>query len=444
MFCYVWNVSCFSWTPSSWMRYPVKQIPEYPEKGRLEQVKDEIKKRPPLVFAGEIRRLKEELVEVEEGKGFILQAGPCAETFEYEKIEKMRDFFTFMTQLSLILQFHLEKKIVRIGRIGGQFAKPRSQMYEKDNRTLTYRGDIIHDIKNRTVDADRMMTAHSHSLSVLNTLRSFLRSGELDLQRIEDWKCPPFSSEVFKRVISNIKKCNIFMNDNRMSQVYFREPEFYVSHEALLLHYEEATTKREKKTGMYYNCGAHTVWLGERTRESEGHVEYLSGIENPIGIKVGPSTNMTYLCELIERLNPKREKGKIMLIFRMGSHNIRDVFPSQLERLKQSNLSFMILTDPCHGNTLSVKCNPNIKTRRMDDIFKEIKLFIDICLEHGKVPSGIHLEVTHEPVTECIGQNVTVWTLQDNYKSLVDPRLNGLQTMELIFYISSVLEEISR
>lgn len=431
------------WTPGSWMRYPVKQIPEYPDVEILETVKTEIKKRPPLVFAGEIRRLKEDLARVEEGDGFILQAGPCAETFDHEKIQEMREFFTLMTQLSLILQFYTEKQVVRIGRIGGQFAKPRSQMYEKDNCTLTYRGDIIHDINNRTVDANRMMTAYYHSLSVLNTLRSYLRSGELDLRTIENWETSMFSNALFNKIISIIKKYNVFYNNqNPITRAYFREPEFYISHEALLLHYEESVTKRENKTGLYYNCGAHTIWLGERTRESEGHIEYLSGIENPIGIKVGSSTNMTYLCELINRLNPRREKGKIMLIFRLGSHNINKVFPDQLERLKQSNLSFMIMTDPCHGNTLSVKCNQDIKTRRMEDIIREIKDFIRICVQYGYFPSGIHLEITHEPVTECIGQNVTLWTLMDNYKTLVDPRLNALQTIELVSYIATVLGDV--
>lgn len=425
------KIISYTWTPDSWMKYPVKQIPEYPDKIELEKVKDEAKKRPPLVFAGEIRKLKEELVKAEEGEAFILQAGPCAETIDFEKMENIRDFFTLMTELSLVLQFGLEKKVIKIGRIGGQFAKPRSQMYEKDNQTLTYRGDIIHDINNRTIDATRIMKAYEYSLSILNSLRSFLRSGELDLDKIQEWKFPESVKNNY--IIKNTIRCIKYMINEGL--IHVREPELYISHEALLLHYEECTTKQEKNTGLYYNCGAHTVWLGERTRESEGHIEFLSGIENPIGIKVGPTTDINKLCELIQYLNPKNEKGKIMLIFRMGVQNIRQILPEKLEMLKKSNQSFMLLTDPCHGNTLSMKCNNNIKTRKLKDIKKELKDFFEICKEKNMIVSGVHLEITHEPVTECIGNNVTIWTLAENYKSLVDPRLNNVQSMELMFHI---------
>jgi 3-deoxy-7-phosphoheptulonate synthase len=422
------------WKPSSWKSYPSLQIPQYPDIIHLENTKTELKRKFPLVFAGEVRKLRNELSQVRDKKAFIFQAGSCAETFDEMNVNEVKDFFQLMIQISIILGYGLDKKIIRIGRISGQFAKPRSSMFEKDNATLTFRGDIMHSIQDRSLDPERMIIAYQKSLEKLNSLRSFSKSGDLDLNDIEHWMTP-WENQKYNNLIEDIKKSVDFAKNCGLEDKFLKEPDFFISHEALLLHYEECLTKKEGKSQKYYNCGAHTVWLGERTRDSPAHLEYLSGIENPIGIKIGPTTNVRELIKVCQKLNPNRETDKIMMISRMGVHQINTYLPSIIKELRNKDIPFLLLCDPCHGNTQSIN---TFKTRYLKDIIMEINQYFNICSQMDVYPAGIHMEISSQPVTECIGQNVTLSTLSKNYKSVVDPRLNNLQSLETALYVSNV------
>ena len=433
LLCYI------HWTPQIWQEYPSLQIPEYGDRNHLEEIKTTIRQKNPLVFAGEVETLKSQLRMAEQGKQFIFQAGPCMEEIRDNQIQEIKNLFTLIVQSSLVLGFGLEKKIIRIGRIAGQYAKPRSDLYEKDG-SYTYRGDIIHSLEDRTPNPHRMLEAYYHSLSTLNAIRSFAKSGDLDLNQIEYWKYPnqePFYlyqyqklQETLKKSVKFIQNCGKHENDSLL-----REPDFYISHEALLLHYEEALTRKDSKSHKYYNCAAHSVWLGERTRKSQAHIEYLKGIENPIGIKIGSSIDGKELIQLIKTLNPNNESGKIMLIFRIGVEKLYSKLSSLIKEIQSEQLNVLYLCDPCHANTKKIN---NIKTRYISTIQNEILNFFDICYRHQIIPGGIHLEISGENVTECIGLNVKFDDLKMNYQSLIDPRLNNLQTLDTAFFISSI------
>uniref|UniRef100_A0A6C0K4M0 3-deoxy-7-phosphoheptulonate synthase n=1 Tax=viral metagenome TaxID=1070528 RepID=A0A6C0K4M0_9ZZZZ len=430
------------WSPSSWKAFPSQQIPLYPDPVGLETVKTEIRKMPPLVFAGEIRRLKSELVEAGKGNAFVLQAGPCAETFAQQDVHELKRLLTLMIQASLIMSFGLEKKVIRIGRIAGQYAKPRSEDFESDGTTLTYRGDIVHDYETRSIDPERLRRAYYASATVLNALRGFAGSGELDLEEIRSWMLPVEpSGEPYPQLndfVETLDKTMRFVKNSGGTPTRREEPEFYTSHEALLLHYEEPLTRCEQKTGLIYNCGAHTVWLGERTRDSPAHLEYLRGIENPIGIKVGATTNPQALVDLCRLLNPLQEEGKIMIISRMGSDHIMRALPPIVEALKRERIPFVLMSDPCHANTQKVN---GVKTRFISSILQEIRSFFEVCERMGVPAGGIHLEISgSETLTECVGQNVSEEDLKgENYSTLVDPRLNNLQTLDVAFFVASLL-----
>jgi len=431
----------WSWSPSSWKAFPSQQIPVYPNPVALETVKTDIQKLPPLVFAGEIRRLKSDLAEAGRGNAFVFQSGPCAETFAQQDVHELKRLLMLMIQSSLIMSFGLEKKVIRIGRIAGQYAKPRSEDYESDGKTLTYRGDIVHDYEARTVDPERLRRAYYASATVLNALRGFAGSGELDLGGIRSWMLPveptgkPYPQ--LNEFVETLDKTMRFVKNSGGIVTRREDPEFYTSHEALLLHYEEPLTRREQKTGLFYNCAAHTVWLGERTRESAAHVEYLRGIENPIGIKVGATADPRALVMLCRVLNPLNEEGKIMIITRMGCDNIRRCLPPILEMLTRENVSFVLMTDPCHANTKKIN---GIKTRFIKSILEEVGAFFEVCDHMNVPPGGIHLEVSgSEALTECVGQNVSEEDLRgENYSTLVDPRLNNLQTLDVAFFVASL------
>ena len=423
------------WSPESWKQYPSLQIPEYPDVAKLEEVKSRIRASPPLVFGGEIRALRKTLSEVNDGKAFLFQAGPCAETFEGHDVHEIKRLFTVMVQSSLIMSYCLEKKVVRIGRIAGQYAKPRSEYFEKDNKTITYRGDIMHDFKDRILDPERLQTAYLNSATGLNALRSFAKSGDLDLARINEWIVPVENSRRYTDFLTRIRRTVRFL-ENAGGNFDAREPEFFVSHEALLLHYEEALTRRESRSGLWYNCAAHTVWLGERTRESEAHIEYLRGIDNPIGIKVGASANAEKISEILEQLNPHNEKDKIMLISRMGADKIEEALPKLLRKLQEKQHHFILLCDPCHANTRSVN---GIKTRYLETMLQEIQKFFEVCRSVEVLPGGIHLEISGSPLTECIDDDgVSSGDLTKNYQTRVDPRLNNLQMIDTAFFIGGL------
>jgi len=422
------------WRPDSWKHFPCLQIPEYPDAAGLEHVKARIRGSPPLVFGGEVRKLRETLAEVHEGKAFLFQAGPCAETFEGHDIREIKKLFTVMVQSSLIMGFLMEKKVVRIGRIAGQYAKPRSESFEKDNKTMTYRGDIMHGFEDRILDPERLQTAYFHSATALNALRSFAKSGDLDIARIHEWIVPVVDSKRYSDFVTRLRQTVRFLQ-NTGGTLDLREPEFFVSHEALLLHYEEALTRRESRSGLWYNCAAHTVWLGERTRKSPAHLEYLRGIDNPIGIKVGPTTRLDDLSEILCTLNPTHAKDKIMLISRMGADRIEEALPPLLEGLKSRNLPFLLMCDPCHANTKSLH---GIKTRYVETMLAEIRGFFSVCEATGVIPGGIHLEISGSPLTECIDEDhVSSEDLTRNYQTRVDPRLNNRQMIDTAFFIGT-------
>jgi 3-deoxy-7-phosphoheptulonate synthase len=433
-----------NWYPSSWEKLSTKQIPEYQDKIKLNQVKSILNYKNPLVFAGEIRNLKEQLKLAQEGKQFIFQAGPCMEEIKDNQINEIKNLFSLIVQTSLVLSFGLEKKIIRIGRLAGQYAKPRSELFEKDGK-LTFRGNIVHSLLNREPDPYRMIEAYHHASSTLNAIRSFAKSGDLDLANIDNWLYSvkeynyyPYKDfqNTIKKTVQFIQNCGIY-NYNAL----FREPEFYTSHEALLLHYEEALTRKDSLTQKYYNCGAHSLWLGERTRLSNGHIEYLKGIENPIGIKIGPNSDINQLIYLIKTLNSSNESGKIMLIFRLGSDNInyQNELNNIINNIQLENLNVLYMCDPCHANTKIIN---NQKTRYIYTIQNEILKFFEVCKSKNIIPAGIHIEITGENVTECIGLNVKYDELRLNYLSKVDPRLNPIQTLDLAFYISSINNKI--
>lgn len=435
--------SIYAYHPSNWKLYPNLQIPEYTIS--TDNIQNQLSKRPPLVFAGEIRNLKNQLKSVHSGKSFILQAGPCVETFDQPNwTNNIQSLMSTIIQTSLVIGFGMEKKVIRIGRIAGQYAKPRTQEFEKDGVTLTYRGDIIHglDIHDRTPDPNRMLQAYYDSISSLNTIRSFAKSGDLGLDSINHWLNPckeEIEYHLYNEFHSVLKKSIVFLNQCGINSDTLREPDFFISHEALLLYYEESLTRLDSITNEYYNCAAHTVWLGERTRHSKAHIEYLKGIQNPIGIKVGPTTVPNDLMELIKELNPNNELGKIMIITRMGNL-LSQFFPSIINICQKNNLNVIYMCDPCHGNTIVLN---GYKTRFCYNIHQEIIQFFDCCFQMGVYPGGIHIEMSGEMVTECIGQNITVQNLSNQYLTKMDPRLNRLQTLELGFFLSSIHDKLS-
>lgn len=432
------------WKPTSWSTQSSLQIPTYPDPLHLEKIKDQLKTKPPLVFAGEIRNLREQLTEVQKGEAFLFQGGPCAETFLQCEVNEIKRLFSLMIQTSLILGYGLEKKIVRIGRLGGQYAKPRSQPFEQDGTTLTFRGDIIHSLEDRSPKPERMLEAFYHSLATLNCVRSFAKSGDLDISSLEDWiSSTPYGSNQ-KQFVENIRKSVSMMKNMGLipeKSPMIREPDFFLSHEGLLLHYEEAMTRCEESSGDYYNCGAHTIWLGERTRNSQAHLEYLRGIENPIGIKIGPDCTPQEMLQTIQHLNPTNEWGKIMLIFRMGKDHIRESLPSLLEILSDSELKVALLCDPCHANTFQIN---GYKTRLLKDMMQEISFFFSICADKNLYAGGVHLEISGSPVTECIGDSIQSADLASNYQTTVDPRLNNEQTLATAFFIASIGNTVTR
>jgi 3-deoxy-7-phosphoheptulonate synthase len=303
-------------------------------------------------------------------------------------------------------------------------------MYEKDNKTLTYRGDIIHSFENREIDPNRLLMAYYKSGLSLNALRSFAKSGDLNLNNIENWIYP--STEFFEKYslfLQKFQKTIKFINN--LNTQFNIEPNFFVSHEALLLHYEEVLTRQDSNNKLWYNCGAHTIWLGERTRNSDAHIEYLSGIENPIGIKLGATDDLEYLKYILEKLNPKNEIDKIMIIIRMGD-KIETELPKLIEYLQKNNLNVILMCDPCHANTKIIN---NKKTRFTKTINNEIMTFIKICHQMKYIPGGIHLEISGSPLTECVGENVIISDLDKNYQSRVDPRINNIQMINLALSI---------
>jgi 3-deoxy-7-phosphoheptulonate synthase len=443
-----------SWTPSSWRDFPIKQQPQYQDQDLLKKAENELSSYPPLIFAGEARNLKSELAKVGRGEAFLLQGGDCAESFGEFKASTIKNLFKLMLQMNMVLMYSSGKPIVKVGRIAGQFAKPRSSDFEEINGVSlpSYRGDIINDIEftseARVPDPQRMIKAYNQSAATLNLIRAFARGGMADLAQVHQWnldfiKDHPIGKK-YDELSIKIDDALRFMNAcglevSKLPQLH--QTVLYTSHEALLLNYEEALTRRDTLTNDWYDCSAHMLWIGDRTRGlNDAHIEYFRGINNPIGCKVGPSMKEDELIKLIDALNPTNEEGRLNLIVRMGADKINEFYPNLLKAVKKEGKNVVWSTDPMHGNV--EKASSGFKTRDFDNILREVKQFFEIHESEGTVAGGIHLEMTGEDVTECTGSQscaITAEGLASRYHTQCDPRLNAKQALELSFMLSDML-----
>jgi len=440
-----------SWSPSSWREFPIKQQPEYKDKDALKEIEQQLSNFPPLIFAGEARNLKEDLAKAGRGEAFIIQGGDCAESFSAFNAETIKNLFKLILQMSVVVAYSSGKPVVKIGRVAGQFAKPRSSDFEeKDGKSLpSYRGDIINDIEfsteAREPDPYRMVRAYYQSAATMNLLRAFSRGGLANLNEVHRWnldfiKTHPIGQR-FEEISCQIDKTMKFLKAAGLTPKntpQLKHTTVYTSHEALLLNYEEALTRVDSISEDYYNTAAHMLWIGDRTRELDGaHIEYFRGIKNPIGCKVGPTMQADELIELISALNPDNEEGKLNLIVRMGAGKIDEFFPPLLKAVKEAGKNVVWTIDPMHGNV--EKSSSGFKTRDFDNILSEVKSFFKIHQENGTVAAGVHLEMTGENVTECTGSascSITADDLSSRYHTQCDPRLNANQALELAFMIS--------
>ena len=446
------------WKTNSWKNYPVKHIPEYEDKKELDMVLGKLKNFPPLVFAGETRSLTKQLAEVVDGKAFLLQGGDCAESFAEFHPDNIRDTFKLILQMALILTSSASLPVVKVGRIAGQFSKPRSSPIEiKDGKELpTYLGDNINGIefntKARKPDAKRMFRAYSQAASTLNLLRAFSQGGFADLRKVHLWNLgfvnKSQQGKMFKELedkvsyaLSFMEACGITPESNRR----LRTVNFFTSHEALLLPFEESMTRVDSTTGEYHDTSAHFVWIGDRTRQPDGgHVEFCKGIKNPIGIKCGPSLKATELVQLCTILNPENEKGRITLISRFGYDNVEKFLPKLIRTIKKEGLNVVWSCDPMHGNT--IKSAAGYKTRPFNNVVKEVKNVFSVHQAEGSFAGGLHVEMTGQDVTECTGgaQKISEQDLSHRYHTHCDPRLNASQALELAFLISDEIKKNSQ
>ena len=439
-----------TWTPSSWRDKPISQVPAYPDATALGDAEKQLATFPPLVFAGEARELKAHLADVARGEAFLLQGGDCAESFAEHGADHIRDFFRVFLQMAIVLTHGAGKPVVKVGRIAGQFAKPRSADTETiDGVTLpSYRGDIIHDIAftpaARKPDPQRLLMAYRQSAATLNLLRAFASGGYADLTRVHEWTMGFMKgSNAYPRFEELAKKIDDAIGFMRAlgltpeNTPSLRETRFYTSHEALLLGYEEALTRRDSITNDWYATSGHMIWIGDRTRQPDAaHVEYFSGIRNPVGVKCGPTLGNDDLLRLLDRLNPQNEAGRVTLIGRFGADRVAEHLPRLIETVKRSGHVVVWCSDPMHGNT--VKASNGYKTRAFDQVLAEVKAFFDVHRQTGTYAGGIHVEMTGDDVTECVGgvSAVTEANLSDRYHTYCDPRLNASQALELAFLVA--------
>ena len=446
------------WSPSSWREKPILQQPVYPNQEELATVLSELRNYPPLVFAGEARTLKSQLANVSKGKAFLLQGGDCAESFSEFHADNIRDTFKVLLQMSIVMTYSAGLPVVKVGRLGGQFAKPRSS----DTETIggvtldSYRGDIINGVdftpQARVPDPKRMISAYNQSAATQNLLRAFASGGLADLHEVHKWNLAfAHQSGVFQKyekLAEDIEKSLQFMEAcgvNSKTYRTLRETDFFTSHEALLLPYEEALTRKDSISGEWYNTAAHMIWIGDRTRQLDGaHVEYMKGIKNPIGIKAGPSMNPDDLVRLAQTVNPDNEAGRLNIIVRMGANKVLDSMPQLVRAIEREGLDVVWSCDPMHGNT--IKSSNNYKTRPVEDILTEMKQFFQVHKAEGTHAGGVHLEMTGKNVTECIGGSfvVTEEDLSSRYHTHCDPRLNADQSLELAFLIADTLKEANK
>jgi 3-deoxy-7-phosphoheptulonate synthase len=443
------------WTPDSWRNKPVVQVPDYPDPAALKDVEAQLATFPPLVFAGEARNLKKALARVAKGEAFLLQGGDCAESFAEHGANNIRDFFRVLLQMAVVLTYAGAVPVVKVGRIAGQFAKPRSSPVEKiDGVELpSYRGDIVNDnaftAEARTPDPRRQLMAYRQSAATLNLLRAFATGGYANLGNVHQWmlgflKDSP-QARRYQELADRISETLDFMRACGLdleTHPELRATDFYTSHEALLLGYEQALTRVDSTSGDWYATSGHMIWIGDRTRQLDhGHVEYFRGIKNPIGLKCGPSLKTDELLKLIDVLNPDNEPGRLTLIGRFGSDKVGDSLPPLVRAVQREGRAVVWSCDPMHGNTITA--SSGYKTRPFDRIVSEVKTFFAVHQAEGTHAGGVHLEMTGKDVTECTGgaRAITEEDLNDRYHTVCDPRLNAEQAIDMSFLIAELLKK---
>lgn len=444
-----------SWNPDSWRKLPILQQPEYPDQEALKSVEGQLKSAPPLVFAEETRSLYKQLEAVCEGRAFLLQGGDCAESFSDFNAANIRDTFKTLLQMAVVLTYGGKCPVVKIARMAGQYAKPRSSDYETiDGVSLpSYRGDIINNFEfteqARVPDPQRLMTAYHHSAATLNLLRAFAQGGLADLHQVNRWNMGFVAAnplkEKYQQLADRIQDALEFMEvcgiDSTVAPS-LKETDLFTSHEALLLGYEEALTRRDHLSGDWYDCSAHFVWIGERTRQLDhAHIEFFKGIKNPIGVKVGPGMDPDELIKLIDAVNPDNIPGRLTLITRMGADVLPEKLPALVRKVQQEGRKVIWSSDPMHGNT--EKASSGYKTRSFNNILCEISQFFAVHKAEGSYPGGVHLEMTGQHVTECTGgaYGLSDEDLAQRYRTQCDPRLNADQVLELGFLVADLLKD---
>ena len=443
-----------NWTPGSWRTKPVVQIPDYPDPTALAAVEERISTYPPLVFAGEARKLKKELASVAAGKSFLMQGGDCAESFAEHHPDNIRDFFRVFLQMAVVLTYAGQMPVIKVGRIAGNFAKPRTSPTEKvgDVELMSYRGDNINGIEftpeSRSPDPNRIEMAYRQSAATLNLLRAFAQGGFANLEHVHQWmlgfvKDSPQGhryqdlADHISETISFMRACGI----DAETSPQLRSTDFFTSHEALLLGYEQAMSRIDSTTGEWYATSGHMIWIGDRTRQPDhAHVEFCRGVNNPIGLKCGPSSTPDGLLELIDILNPDNEAGRLTLVARFGADKVGDHLPALIRAVEREGRNVVWSCDPMHGNT--IKAANGYKTRPFDLILREVEEFFAIHRAEGTNPGGIHVEMTGMNVTECTGgaRAITEEDLRDRYHTHCDPRLNADQSIEMAFLIAELLK----
>ena len=442
------------WSPESWRAKPAQQLPVYPDAAALQAVERRLRRHPPLVFAGEARRLKAALARVAQGKAFLLQGGDCAESFAEFHPDNIRDTFRVLLQMAVVLTYGAACPVVKVGRLAGQFAKPRSAPTEVQAgvELPAYKGDMVNGMEftpaARVPDPERLMQAYSQSAATLNLLRAFAQGGYADLHQVHRWNLGFVSrspqGERYREMADRLSETLDFMEACGLTSEttpQIRETDFFTSHEALLLPFEEAMTRVDSTTGDWYAVSAHMLWIGDRTRQADGaHVEFLRGVKNPVGLKCGPSLEADDLLRLIDALNPENEPGRLTLIARMGSDKVRQKLPPLVRAVAREGRQVVWSCDPMHGNT--VKSANGYKTRPFDRVLDEVRGFFAVHQGEGTYGGGIHLELTGQDVTECIGgaQAITEEKLSDRYHTHCDPRLNASQSLELAFLVAEALK----
>ncbi len=442
-----------SWSPASWRRFPAAQQPDWPDADALKQVEARLATLPPLVFAGEARHLTRQLGQVVDGEAFLLQAGDCAESFTEFTADAIRDKLKIILQIAVALTYAAGVPVVKVGRIAGQFAKPRSAATELvgDLELQSFRGHMVNDesfdAEARTPDPERLVTAYHQSASTLNLLRAFTKGGFADLEQVHLWNQQFVASsgegQRYERIASEIDRALRFMaacGIDLGAEVGLHQVDFWTSHEALILPFEECLTRVDSITGDWYDCSAHMVWVGDRTRQLDGaHLEFLSGITNPVGAKIGPTCGPDEVVAICERLNPDRQPGRLTLITRFGAARISELLPPVIRAVEAEGHPVVWTCDPMHGNTFTSESGR--KTRRFDDILAELRAFFDVHRDEGTWPGGLHVELTGDDVTECLGgaEEILEVDLEDRYTTTCDPRLNARQSLDLAFRVAEFL-----